>query len=109
MNQHDLGDRRPGRPLGMDEHLHARFGLEQLDFDREVPEVHRPPPVIPGDGQQMGIPEQRDKWWQETILGDWGAVIQSGGKKRADKEAAPEMDQAMPDVVQLSFAMRRPS
>ena len=70
----------------MNQDLDARLGVVELRLDREPSLVHAATPVVAGDGQQVGIAKQRNKWLQTNILKDLCA--ESFKKRRAASETA---------------------
>jgi hypothetical protein len=68
MDHDHFGDRVAGWPLRMDENAHAGLGVIEFGFHWELFGVDRPAPVIAGDGEEMGVLEERDEGSQNTIL-----------------------------------------
>jgi hypothetical protein len=49
----------------MDQDLDSRFGFVELLFHGKAQHVQIPPPEVAGDGEKVGVPEERDEWDQE--------------------------------------------
>ena len=68
MNQKQLRQRRPGRRLRMNQDLDPRLGVIQLRLNRESEQIQFAPPIVPGNGKQVRIPDEWDERLQQSIL-----------------------------------------
>ena len=68
VDQNDLRHRFALRTLRMDKHLNTRLGFVELRLNLVQAQVRRPPPVVAGDGQKMGVPKEGNKRLQTSIL-----------------------------------------